>query len=127
MSLFVSLGLLLALGVTVLRLRPRPRNLAIKFCVDSVTCLEAISLGFWSGDERAMSVKISPPVRNASRPRSLAPLQSIGLTTRHKPLKNCHSRSLAEGRVEYRILVRYRYSYRYLPDGDSTARGDPSV
>jgi len=91
MSLFVSLGFLLALGLTVfpllLRLRPHLRNLAIKFCVDLVTYFETLSLGFWSGDERAMSVKISPPVRNVSRPRALALLQSIGLETRHKPLK----------------------------------------
>ena len=34
-----------------------------------------------------MSVKISPPVRNVSRPTVLAPLQRTDLTLRHSPAK----------------------------------------
>jgi len=71
----------------LLRLRPSLRNLSIRICVVAVTCLETISLGFGSGDERAMSVNISPPVRIFSRPRALAPLRRIGLTTRQIPFK----------------------------------------
>jgi len=116
MYLLVSLRFLLAFCLTafplLLRLWPRPRNFAIRFCVDAVTFFETISLGFWSGDDRAMSVNISPPVRNVSRPRALAPLQKIGLATLQIPLKNCRIRSPVEGRAESNIRVRYRYSYR---------------
>ena len=100
---------LLAFCLTIIlsRLPTRPRNLPIKCCVHTVTCIETISRGFTSGDLfPAMSVRILPPVRNVSRRRVLAPLQRIGLTTRHKPHKELPIPQPAEGRVELRRPVR---------------------
>jgi len=64
-------------------LRPLPRNVLIKRCVDSVTCLDTksparlgiISSARTSGDLFfGISVRILPPVRKVSRPKALAPL-----------------------------------------------------
>jgi hypothetical protein len=57
----------------------------LKYSVDSVTCLEAISQALTSGDLfSAISNKILPPVRNVSRSKALAPFQRTGLTQRNK-------------------------------------------
>jgi hypothetical protein len=74
-------------------LRSRPRNLPIRFCVDSVKFLD-ISRVVTSGDYR-QCLSILPPVRNVSRPRlrnvsfpmSLAPHHRIGRIDSHKPPK----------------------------------------
>jgi hypothetical protein len=82
MSLLVSLGFLVFVLV-VPSTRLRARNLRIKYCVASVTCLETMSGDIFS----AISVNILPPVRNVSRPTALTPLQMNGLTIRNRPLR----------------------------------------
>jgi len=99
MSLFVVLGgalpledfrfailTLLALWLredALFLLRPPPRNFLIIFCVVSVTCFDRMS-SVCPG-LAAISVMIFPPVRNASRPRDLAPLHSTGRTVLQSP------------------------------------------
>jgi len=48
----------------------------------------------------AMSDKMSPPVRNVSRPRALTPLQIMGRTQRNRLPKNLRSRVLVEDKEE---------------------------
>lgn len=90
MTLFVILALLLVFRLfldagPLARFLPRSRNLLIKFCMDSVTCLVTISPALASGDLfSVISDKILPPVSKVSRPRALAPFQKMGLTQGNK-------------------------------------------
>jgi len=64
---------------------PPPRKFLIIFCVDSDTCFDRMSRTPICAGLSAISVMIFPPVRNASRPRYLIPLQSTGRTVLHRP------------------------------------------
>ena len=98
--------------VRLSRLRPRPRNLLIDFCVDSVTCLEMISSALTSGDFfSAISVKILPPLHNDSRPRALVPLQKMGLTNGNELPKNFPFRIRVEEKVGWNIWDRCQYHF----------------
>jgi hypothetical protein len=80
------------LGAARLRFRPCPRSLLNRFCVDADTCFEMMPEVLTSGVLSAISDKILPPVRNASRPRLLAPDQSRGVPIEISHLKNCQFR-----------------------------------
>ena len=94
---FYMLGLLLG-RLTVFRFlfpnfgaahfRPRPCNFRIRFCAVSSTRFETTSQGLTSGDVLlVMFLKIVPPVRNATRPTALTPIQKTRVTVRNRPLK----------------------------------------
>jgi len=93
MFLFVILAFLggfRLLLAGLLRLRQRPLNLMIKFCLVSFGRFETISLASSEvvGLFSAMSDKMSPPVRKVSLPRALTPLQTMGRTQRNRLPKN---------------------------------------
>jgi len=77
---FTPLELLIS-PASLARLRPRTRNLLIKFCADSVRCLSTIYPALTSGYLcSSISVRILPPVQNVSRLTTLGPLHRIGRT-----------------------------------------------
>jgi len=103
--LFPNLGLLLP-PVSLVRLRPRPRNLLIKFCTDSGSCLDTISPKLVSGELRSViSVRILPPVRNVSRPTALAPLHKRGRSSRKRQLKSKTASRLFRWYTSNRCIV----------------------
>jgi len=110
---FVILAFLLVFRLFLaegpLRLRPRPLNFFIRLCLDSFWRFETISL-VWSeveGLASAMSDRMSPPVRNVSRPRALTPLQIMGRTQRIKLPKKTVSRARVEDKEEMNRCALY--------------------
>ena len=105
MSLFVILAFLLFFHLILaglLRLRPRPLNLYIKFCLDSFRCQDTMSLASSEavGLFSSMSHKMLPPVSKVFLPRALTPLQNMDRTQRNKLPNNLRFHAHVEDKVE---------------------------
>jgi len=96
-----DLGPLLTPNVSRARLRPRPRNLLIKFLADSVKCLDTMSPALTSSFDlrAAISVRILPPASNISSPLTWSRSTGVGGPSGRDYRKNYRSRVLAELRA----------------------------
>jgi hypothetical protein len=121
------------LGAGRLRLRSFPRSLLVRFCVDADTCFDIMSEVLTLGVLSAISDKILPLVRNASRPnaltdslpRLLAPTKAGGVPIEIGRPRNCLFHSLSVNIKDLRRRVRYRRVWNLDPPASgNTVRED---
>jgi len=131
MSLFVSLIFLQALGLTVFPIPLRLRRRALTWQLNFVYIYLCASRLYREDFGRATSgLCLSKYRLQCATSLALEHWHRSKLWVWHLAIdrsKNCGFRSLAEGGVESRRLVQYRYSYRDHTEEDSTARRDPLI